>query len=314
MSALIALSMVAVASPVTAAPQAVIDASADTTTVAPGETFNVTYELSNTGSDDATAGRIDLSTPTGINATSVSGDGLPGLDGDPPAVFYGLSGRITPGETRTTTVTYTVTSAAPDGEVPLDADGFLRGTSSNATATTSTRITVDKPSGLELSGSPSTVNTQPGERFNVTYQYTNNQSTTGLAGSIELNTSDNITPVAVSGDGFDGLNGQPPSVLYGASGPIPGGATLTTTVTYEVDANSPTSTRRIISTATIRNASGSDQLSTRVNIGASSIVDQYDTNGQPGIQTPEVLQAIVDLNSGKLTTPEVLQIIVAFNS
>ena len=314
MSMLVALSMVAVASPVAAAPQAGVSAQADTDTVSPGETFNVTYELTNTGGDDALGGKINFSTPTGINATSLSGDGLNALNSTEPSVFYGVTGRIGPGETKTTTVTFTVTSAARNGDARIGATGLLRGPSTNATATTSTTVTVDKPSGLELSGSPSTVDTAPGEQFNVSYQYTNNQSTTGLGGAIDLNTSDNVRAVAASGDGFGAFNSAQPSIIYGASGPIPGGATLNTTVTYEVDANATTGTEEIVSTAIIRNASGTDRITTTVNIDSSSIVDQYDTNGTPGIQQREVLQAVVDFNSGVIDQSDILDVLVAFNS
>lgn len=309
--AIMVLSMAAVAVPVAAAPQPGITAPNDAGTVQPGDNFTVTYTLTNTGDQTAGSARIDLLTPTGINVTSTSGDGNGAVTGDPPVIFYGLSGVIPAGESRQTTVTYTVDPNATSGAAQIDAEAFVNGSSSSAT--TSTTVTVDAPSKLELSGSPETVNTTPGGRFNVTYEYTNNQSTQGLGGAINLDTPENITAVAVSGDGFGGLGGSQPSVIYGASGPIPGGATLTTTVTYEVNASASTGTEQIVGSALIRGADGTDQTTTTVNIG-TSIVSQYDTNGTPGIQRGEVLQAIVDFNTGNLTTSEVLQVIVAFNS
>ncbi|MFC7077799.1 COG1361 family protein [Haloarcula halophila] len=314
MTVLVALSMVAVSGPVAAAPQVGIDAPTDAGTVAPGETFTVTYELTNTGSDDATAGRLDLTTPTGINVTSVSGDGISTPNSDPPAVFYGLNGRITPGETKTTTVTFSVTSAAPGGDVQIGADGFFKGTATNASASTATVVTVDKPSPFELSAAPETVNTQAGGQFNVTYQFTNNRAVPASSGGIEFNVSTNIVPQTSYGDGIKALDRSDPVVFYGVSGPIAGGSTLTTTVSYVVRENTTAETGQIVATGSIQGVDGSDRAVTAVNI-EQSVIDRYDTNGVPGIQFREVLAAIEDYNtSGEIGFSDVLTVIAEFNS
>ncbi|WP_284008263.1 beta strand repeat-containing protein [Haloarcula pelagica] len=68
-------------------------------------------------------------------------------------------------------------------------------------------------------------------------------------------------------------------------------------------------------TASTDNSSASTNLTVQAGSSPpSSIVDQYDTNGTPGIQTGEVLDAIVDFNNGQITQGDILDIIVAFNS
>ncbi|WP_284009367.1 hypothetical protein [Haloarcula pelagica] len=46
----------------------------------------------------------------------------------------------------------------------------------------------------------------------------------------------------------------------------------------------------------------------------TSIVDRFDTNNTPGIQVPEVLNAIVEFNRGQISQGDILRIIVALNS
>jgi hypothetical protein len=46
----------------------------------------------------------------------------------------------------------------------------------------------------------------------------------------------------------------------------------------------------------------------------TTVVDRFDTNGTPGIQAREALDAIVAFNSGQIDQRDILQVIVAFNS
>lgn len=310
MSVLMIVSTIALSVPVAAAPQAGISAPSDAGTTAPGATFTVTYEYTNTGDQDASAGRLELSTPTGINATSISGDGASGLSGPTPAVFYGLSGPIAPGDTKTTTVTYTVSSAASSGDNQIDVEAFIQNSSSTATA--STTVEVNKPSPVEVDA-PASATAQANSTFDVTYEYTNNQSSEASAGRIELQTPQNITATAVSGDGTPGLGATPQSVLYGFSGKIQPGQTLTTTVTFEVASGAASGQEQIVATAYIQGSSDTSQTTTDVTIGGT-IVDQFDTNGTPGIQPGEAQSAIAALNGGQISPRDAQAIIAALNS
>ena len=159
-----------------------------------------------------------------------------------------------------------------------------------------------------------TVSVQPGGSFTVTYRYTNDRATAS-AGRIDLGTSDNITATAVSGTGTGNLGTQEPFVRYSPARPVGSGRTVETTVTYEVAPDHPSPADRTITVeAYVRNSSDVGIASTDVEIESAGLVDQYDTNGTPGIQSPELLRAIVDFNSGEITRPEILEVLVAFNA
>ncbi|WP_284009358.1 carboxypeptidase regulatory-like domain-containing protein [Haloarcula pelagica] len=158
------------------------------------------------------------------------------------------------------------------------------------------------------------VSVQPGESFTVTYRYTNDRATAS-AGRIDLTTPTNITATAVSGAGSGNLDTQQPSVRYSSARPVGSGKTVRSTVTYEVAADHPSPTDRTINVqAYVRNSSDVGIAATTVEVESASLVDQYDTNGTPGIQSPELLRAIVDFNSGNITQPDILRILVAFNA
>ncbi|MFC6973532.1 hypothetical protein ACFQL1_00820 [Halomicroarcula sp. GCM10025709] len=148
----------------------------------------------------------------------------------------------------------------------------------------------------------------------MTYRYTNDRATAS-AGRIDLTTPTNITATAVSGAGSGNLDTQQPSVRYSSARPVGSGKTVRSTVTYEVAADHPSPTDRTINVqAYVRNSSDVGIAATTVEVESASLVDQYDTNGTPGIQSPELLRAIVDFNSGNITQPDILRILVAFNA
>ncbi|MFC6977158.1 HVO_2072 family ArtA-dependent S-layer glycoprotein [Halomicroarcula sp. GCM10025709] len=149
MTALMVLSVVAISAPAAAAPGASLSASTDAGTVQPGDTFEVTYTLENTGDDPGPAGAISLDTPSGITAVSASGDGRPALDGSPPSVIFGLLGPVNSGDSVTTTVTYEVDAGASDDDYTVDANGELRDNSTSATDSVSTTVTVSSDTSPE---------------------------------------------------------------------------------------------------------------------------------------------------------------------
>jgi PGF-CTERM protein len=132
------LSVLAVG-PVAAAPAADITASASTTSVSPGDTVNVTYEITNSGDQDASSAGLQFPTPDNVTATSASGDGSPALNQN--SVFY-ISG-IPQGETVSTEVTFEVDSGASDGDYTIDATATV----GEDTSTASSTVTVSSDDG-----------------------------------------------------------------------------------------------------------------------------------------------------------------------
>jgi hypothetical protein len=108
--------------------------------VAPDETISVTYAFVNTGATDAAAGRIEFTTPEGVEPVSIDGNGTSGLSGSPPSVLYGFNGPIQAGAAPTTTVTFRISSDIQTGSVDVVATAFIDG--SEQTASQQTTITV----------------------------------------------------------------------------------------------------------------------------------------------------------------------------
>ncbi|WP_251344417.1 HVO_2072 family ArtA-dependent S-layer glycoprotein [Haloplanus halophilus] len=147
MAALMVLSIFAVSAPAAAAPQVGLSAPDDAGSAQQGDTFTVTYDYTNTGDEAGDAGRIEFTTPSGVEATSIEGDGASGLGGEPQSVLYGLSGPIQPGETLTTTVTFEVASDAATGDQQVDAEAFIEGSTSSTTVSTTVTIEADDGNG-----------------------------------------------------------------------------------------------------------------------------------------------------------------------
>lgn len=310
-SAVVMLMISATAGTVVAAPQAGVSASTVEQTLAPGDTFDVTYEFSNTGAEQASAGRIELTTPERISPEEISGDGVSGIDSTIPTVWYGFSGPIDTGETKVTTVTFKLAPDAPEGEYSIGAEASVIGNSKSVE--TSTNFEVAPTSALALSSSPPTVRSRVDDEFTITYRYTNNHDSSGTAGAIKIEPSPGITPVTISGDGESGLGGEEPYIFYGLSGPIASGTTLVTNVTYRTESVAATGKGKITATSFIRGFNASDQTVTSVSL-TSSVIEEYDTNGEPGIQIEEVLAAITEFNNeGGLGIRDVLLIIEEYN-
>ncbi|WP_379775197.1 NEW3 domain-containing protein [Haloarcula pelagica] len=153
MTALMVLSVVAISAPAAAAPAADLSASTNAGSLQPGDTFEVTYTLENTGADPGLAGSLEFDTPSEVSVVSASGDGQ--LNSG--TVLYGVTGNtIASGDSVQTTVTFEVDSGAADGDYDVTADGTLQDSSTSSTDSTTSTVTVSS------STSPPPSDSQPG--------------------------------------------------------------------------------------------------------------------------------------------------------
>lgn len=285
--------------------------------VAPGETVEITYEYTNTMSVEKGSGRLQFSTPPGVEAVAIDGDGISGLGGSPPAVFYGFSGPIEPGETRTTTVEYRVSEDAPLGSVDLPATAYIEDGGVIGTQTSTLEVEKrngtggDNNGGDGLAAARSAESVSPGETVKITYEYTNTMNSEGAAGRIQFSTPPSVEATTIDGDGTSGLGGSPQSVLYGFSGPIASGETLITTVEFRVSEDAALGTVDLLATAYIQDGGTIGTETTTLEI-EESIVARFDDDND-GIDPGEAQAAIVALNRGDITPSEAQQIIVALN-
>jgi hypothetical protein len=285
--------------------------------VAPGETVEITYEYTNTMGVEKGSGRLQFSTPPGVEAVAIDGDGISGLGGSPPAVFYGFSGPIEPGETRTTTVEYRVSEDAPLGSVDLPATAYIEDGGVIGTQTSTLEVEKrngtggDNNGGDGLAAARSAESVSPGETVKITYEYTNTMNSEGAAGRIQFSTPPSVEATTIDGDGTSGLGGSPQSVLYGFSGPIASGETRTTTVEFRVSEDAALGTVDLLATAYIQDGGTIGTETTTLEI-EESIVARFDDDND-GIDPGEAQAAIVALNRGDITPSEAQQIIVALN-
>jgi hypothetical protein len=117
------------------------------TTVAPGEETTVTFTVTNTGSDTATSGGLQVSVPAVLSVSSVSGDGS-----NSPERFF--IDPIAPGESVTVTYTLAAEAGASLGPVTVDATATLNNQTGSRSASTSVGVDVSESGGLP---------TEPGE-------------------------------------------------------------------------------------------------------------------------------------------------------
>jgi protocatechuate 3,4-dioxygenase beta subunit len=104
------------------------------------ETVEITYEYTNPTSREREAGRLEFSTPSGVEAVSVSGDGISGLGGSPQAILYGIGGPISPEDVLTTTVEFRVSENASVGSSGLSATAYIEERGDIGTQTTTLEI------------------------------------------------------------------------------------------------------------------------------------------------------------------------------
>jgi protocatechuate 3,4-dioxygenase beta subunit len=140
--------------PVAAQPQATITAGTPTPEALDrGDTFTIEYQLTNSGSEAASSGGFQLTLPDGIEAVSASGDGTPALGNN--AVFY-VSG-LDSGETKRTTVTFSVTENASPGDVAVSAVGSVGDNINTVTSTATVSIVTGEV--LDSDGDPAAQDT-----------------------------------------------------------------------------------------------------------------------------------------------------------
>ncbi|QKY22256.1 PGF-CTERM sorting domain-containing protein (plasmid) [Halolamina sp. CBA1230] len=133
-TALMLLSVVAISMPAAAAPQAALTAS-DPGPVQQGETFQVTYELTNDGDEDAGSAGMQFQTPDGVEIDSFDGSGAGAVDQESYFLVTGLD----EGETHSVTVTFQVASDAATGDNTVTATADV-GDQSSSTVDTSVTI------------------------------------------------------------------------------------------------------------------------------------------------------------------------------
>jgi len=136
LAAVMILSVVSL--PVAAQPAVSFSSSEVPDSVSAGETFTITYDLTNSGDEDAGAGGIQVFTPEGVTVTSVEGDGA----GEPGRFFVG---GIEAGETKTVTYTFSVADDV-SGDITVEAEGTV--------GTDRTEETSDTISAEENGGEP----------------------------------------------------------------------------------------------------------------------------------------------------------------
>jgi uncharacterized membrane protein len=173
-----------------------VEISTDTSgTVTPGDEIEVTLTLTNTGNTTAGSGGLELEVPQQLSVEEVTGDGE-----NQPDRFY--LDPISPGDSVSTTYTFTIPQNASTGTVNLDVTGSLRsdGESYSASTTVDIEISAAETVDVELSANSSGP-VMPGNEAAVTLILTNTGSTTAGAGGLEVMIPDRLSLVDVAGDG-----------------------------------------------------------------------------------------------------------------
>jgi PGF-CTERM protein len=160
-------------------------------TIAPGETFNVSVDVENTGDAESAAASITAVLPDGIELVAVDTEGV--VLGD--VVAFGANGNPpTPGDTRTATFELRVAESAPGGDYELAFRGRVNA-SDALTDTATTSVGVLGPGNATVTVGTSTTETTPPE------------TTTTPAATVDTDAgtdADADVDVDVDGDGDDG--------------------------------------------------------------------------------------------------------------
>lgn len=133
-------------------PEAEIAATSVEEPVSAGDSFEVTFDVTNRGSSDASTGGIQFDTPPGVSANNV---------------FF--TDGISAGETKTRTVIFDVTSDVDPDDYTLTADATVGSTSANTTVD----FTVTRPETSGIVDSSRTVQdstVEPGDSIRVTVE------------------------------------------------------------------------------------------------------------------------------------------------
>ncbi|WP_324756072.1 carboxypeptidase regulatory-like domain-containing protein [Haloarcula sp. GH36] len=289
-------------------PEVSVIASDNLDGVVPGDRFEITYEIANTGGE-ASAGAIELTVPSGVDPVSIAGDG------ENRAVFF--NDPIEPGESRTTTVSFEASDNIAVGEKEIFARGHLS-TSETDTVTSTVDILEDSsdPNPPAAPGdninftAEDSVSVRAGGEVSVTYSLDNTGDTDLDSAGIDFNTPDGVSISKFEGDGRGVKSSEAVYFLNG----VPTVVRQEVTVTYAVSDEISSETVHIEATAT-----GSEQIGTRNTTLKIENSDSLPTEpGEPGFT--EVLQVIEAYNSesefnGKdVNFIEVLQVVEAYNT
>jgi uncharacterized repeat protein (TIGR01451 family) len=277
------------------------------TTVAPGETFTVTYTLANDGDATANSAGLEPSLPDNISVASVSGDGT----GDPARVFLSPVG---PGESVTVTYTFEAASNISTGtSVAFDVSGFLESDGSSDTLTRTVDVqqtapeptlSVDAPTKAEIGGTTE-----------LTYTLSNTGDATADSAGINLTLPDGVSVASASGDGTT----EPDRFFLD---PIPAGDEVSVTYTLDIAAGTATGDTTIEAEGTMGgdNTTLSTQQSTTITLEEDVSIGDAIADSQGKISFQDTINVINAFNGGETVAGQqvefrdVIGIIERFNS
>lgn len=262
-------------------PTATLDVQSQPDTVGSGDSFEVTFAVTNTGETDALTGGIQFTTPTGIETDSEFFlDGIEAGATETRTVSFDVADTIEPAE-------YIVTTEATVGE---------------STDTTSFSVNVGQPQTEITATEISPESVAPGDTVDVELAVTNTGSVDASSGGI---TFENPT----------GFSSSPPSVFF-VSG-VESQQTVSNTVAFTVsDSVSPGD---YTVTAEAELAGSSDSIEIPIEIEEDEGLSRFDTDNNGEIEFNDVLNAIDAFNNNAqiggsdVEFDDILEVISAYN-
>jgi len=221
--------LTAATGPVAAAAQPSISVTSAPSSVGPDGTFQIEYEVKNTGTNVGAFTVETLNLPSGVTVDSITGDiQSTDINGDPPSASTDAADPN--GGTVNVTVTYNASGAATgDASFEFTARSPLDGTSDSQSTTITIQESTAVPN-VSVTDSPDVV------RQNSTYESTYRIENTGTApGSFTVRTQDlssGITINSINGDiQSTNVDGTPPSATTDSAA---AGSSVSVTVNYSV--------------------------------------------------------------------------------
>lgn len=275
------------------------------TSVAPGETFEVTYTLTNDGDATANSAGFNPSLPDGISVVSVSGDGT-----NSPARF--ITSPIGPGESVTVTYTFEAAGNVSSGQsLEYNVTGFLESEGDTDTATRTIDIQTATPEASLSVAAPSSG--KLGDTVDVQYTLSNTGDGTASSAGLNLTLPEGISVASASGAGTN-----TPDRFF--LDPISPGDQVVVTYTLDVAADAPTGDATIEAEGVLETneTSSSSQQSTTLTLDRSLSDAIADSQGRIGFS--DTINVIVAFNNGEqvvgqdVSFADVIEVIQAFNS
>lgn len=304
---LVAALLIALAAPAVTAQEVVPQTTADaeTTTVAPGETVEIAYTLSNEGNATASGGGIQLDLPSGVSVSDIQGPGT----GSPDRFFVSPVG---PNESVTVTYTFTVNdSVATNTTLDLGATGTL----GEQTDRVNTSITVQESAPEpDLSVDAPTMTAQ-GNSFQVTYEISNTGDAVADSTGLNLTLPANVTISDVSGDGA----GEESRFFVD---PIAPGESASVTYTLDVASDASLGNVTITADANMSGETSATSSTSTTTVQIKETVDPVEAVAGPDedLSFTETLDAISSfnrkepVNGVELSFTDMIDIISSFNS